>query len=469
MMRRGLNTIWIGTLGALLATGCLGGGDWDDGEEWPGEFDVAGAEEPLLDNADEIAGDESVAAVGFHCVGTLERLDCTNESEPDYRYQIIGGQGRNIDLDSEEPDLDPTDLNEWAEEGGGTATAEVTVTNLMDVAMGTDGEGIDVFFVQEPVVIDGADDVTIEIQDGDGNPVERGSFDGSDQPFFTYDEDLGPNETSAPLDWRFEYSGIDETEDATAILYEFAVLVHAHVENPVALEFETARTGEPIDISIEMHDGFENSATWEAFDVDGTLVETYENTDEFPHDFGEEEGIKKFIVHLDDAAGPRVISWSQELLENDIPAELGELVGLERLVLSTNRFDGEIPAELGNMESLQDLRLPSNDFTGNIPAALQGLTSLEDVVMQNNDLEGYEAGAFKTQTELGEILLHGNQLDEEDLDQVIEDCHETRDERTNATLSLQGNQEEPSSAAIELAEELEEDHDWTICPPSDTC
>ena len=71
-----------------------------------------------------------------------------------------------------------------------------------------------------------------------------------------------------------------------------------------------------------------------------------------------------------------------------IPAALGSLTNLERLVLHNNRLTGAIPAALGSLTSLLHLFLYNNELTGEIPATLGSLTSLTDLVLHNNRLTG---------------------------------------------------------------------------------
>ncbi|KAE8658905.1 Leucine-rich repeat receptor-like protein kinase PXC2 [Hibiscus syriacus] len=51
-----------------------------------------------------------------------------------------------------------------------------------------------------------------------------------------------------------------------------------------------------------------------------------------------------------------------------VPAWIGELVALESLDLSANRFYGRIPFSLGNLQSLKELNLSMNRFIGKVPS-----------------------------------------------------------------------------------------------------
>ena len=60
-----------------------------------------------------------------------------------------------------------------------------------------------------------------------------------------------------------------------------------------------------------------------------------------------------------------------------IPRELGRLVNLEWLNLSSNALTGPIPRELGRLVNLETLYLSHNDLSGSIPAELGKLVNLE--------------------------------------------------------------------------------------------
>ena len=110
-------------------------------------------------------------------------------------------------------------------------------------------------------------------------------------------------------------------------------------------------------------------------------------------------------------------------LRGEIPAELGGLARLERLVLyqnqlggkyrrnwaasptwrgwtfpatGSNRLSGEIPAELGSLANLRWLVLYQNQLGGAIPAELGGLANLEGLELHSNQLRGETGGASPT-------------------------------------------------------------------------
>ena len=135
---------------------------------------------------------------------------------------------------------------------------------------------------------------------------------------------------------------------------------------------------------------------------------------------------------------------SGEGLTGHIPAEIGDLTGLETLDLSDNNLTGSIPSELGNLEALQTLDLSDNGLTGRIPDALGeqdtgsppqtklgglttlrlkgnqlseeipvsmgNLTTLEELDLSSNSLTGTIPTQLSGLTGLDVLILGGNQL-----------------------------------------------------------
>lgn len=79
--------------------------------------------------------------------------------------------------------------------------------------------------------------------------------------------------------------------------------------------------------------------------------------------------------------------WGNEL-SGEIPPELGNLTSLESLALSANNLSGEIPPELGRLVNLQWLDLSRNQLTGEIPAELSNLSGLVELYLFENQLNG---------------------------------------------------------------------------------
>ena len=71
-----------------------------------------------------------------------------------------------------------------------------------------------------------------------------------------------------------------------------------------------------------------------------------------------------------------------------IPSEIGNLTNLRRLVLKDLQFSGSIPAEIGMLTNLTHLDLSHNDFTRSIPVELGKLTNLTHLSLKGNALSG---------------------------------------------------------------------------------
>ena len=97
-------------------------------------------------------------------------------------------------------------------------------------------------------------------------------------------------------------------------------------------------------------------------------------------------------------------------LSGTIPAGLGGLAKLERLVLSRNALTGTIPAELGNLTELTALLLYSNQLTGSIPAELGRLPNLRQLELNHNQLSGAIPVELGQLPNLRALQLQSNQL-----------------------------------------------------------
>ena len=98
------------------------------------------------------------------------------------------------------------------------------------------------------------------------------------------------------------------------------------------------------------------------------------------------------------------------VLNGSIPAQLGGLAKLRRLLLPRNALTGAIPAELGNLSELVELKLYSNQLTGGIPPELGRLSNMTTLNLSRNQLSGgvpVELGALSSVTTL---WLHNNRL-----------------------------------------------------------
>ena len=100
-----------------------------------------------------------------------------------------------------------------------------------------------------------------------------------------------------------------------------------------------------------------------------------------------------------------------------IPASVGNLTKLKKLVGYENRWDGPIPSSLGNLTNLEVLALqgvaeeaPEYQLTGAIPASLGRLTNLRLLDLKYNGLTGAIPTSLGNLSNLTELVLAFNQL-----------------------------------------------------------
>ncbi|KAL7197924.1 hypothetical protein ACSBR2_020447 [Camellia fascicularis] len=94
----------------------------------------------------------------------------------------------------------------------------------------------------------------------------------------------------------------------------------------------------------------------------------------------------------------RVIDFSHNKFDGNIPISIGRLKALCVLNFSGNGLTGLIPAFLGNLTKLESLDLSQNKLSGEIPQQLTKLTFLEVLNFSQNNLTGLipRGGQFET-------------------------------------------------------------------------
>ena len=91
-----------------------------------------------------------------------------------------------------------------------------------------------------------------------------------------------------------------------------------------------------------------------------------------------------------------------------IPPELGNLVNLHHIGLSSNDLTGTIPPELGNLVSLEGLYLHDNDLTGELPSELGNLTNAQALWVSDNRLVGDLPQSLISLTKLNSFFFQDN-------------------------------------------------------------
>jgi Leucine-rich repeat (LRR) protein len=106
-----------------------------------------------------------------------------------------------------------------------------------------------------------------------------------------------------------------------------------------------------------------------------------------------------FSLWIDDLVG---------LNGNPLPAEVGQLVNLNELLITKSNFNGQLPAEINNLVELRKLVLSQNAFTGAIPE-ITDLAKLETLDLSENFFSGV-LPKLRNHFSLMHLRLNGNGL-----------------------------------------------------------
>ena len=170
---------------------------------------------PLPPSDGEIATDDAVAALDCVATPRTGAIDCTSPSPAGSSTEpsdVFGNQGSYVSLVSSNTTY-----------VGTTFGTDVTITNLMNEAIGTpdgtvlDPNGVQVFFTLEPVATVGSGQITIDNADG------RAFFTASNQPYYQYTQILHKNETSSVKRWLF-------TVPNSVTTFTFRVYISTYVQ-----------------------------------------------------------------------------------------------------------------------------------------------------------------------------------------------------------------------------------------------
>ncbi len=95
-------------------------------------------------------------------------------------------------------------------------------------------------------------------------------------------------------------------------------------------------------------------------------------------------------------------------LSGNIPASIGDLTQLTRLILYKNQLTGTIPAGIGQLSNLESLYLYSNQLNGTLPPEIGELVNLQHLYISNNQLSGELPTAIGNLTKLRYLGLFEN-------------------------------------------------------------
>ena len=104
------------------------------------------------------------------------------------------------------------------------------------------------------------------------------------------------------------------------------------------------------------------------------------------------------------------LALTDEELTGMVPAEIGQMVRLESLILNGNQLTGHVPSELGQLTQLEFLDLSRNQLIGNIPAEFGGLTSIRTLNLSQNQIDGEIPPILGQLSSLEVLGLNANQL-----------------------------------------------------------
>ncbi|XP_051137612.1 receptor-like protein EIX1 [Andrographis paniculata] len=97
-------------------------------------------------------------------------------------------------------------------------------------------------------------------------------------------------------------------------------------------------------------------------------------------------------------------------ISGQIPESLGNLSGLEKLIIPGNKLVGPIPSSFRKLKALRWLLLFSNQLSGQIPESLGNLSGLEELDISYNKLVGLIPSSFRKLKALRLLSLSFNQL-----------------------------------------------------------
>ncbi|KAL8482021.1 hypothetical protein ACS0TY_028251 [Phlomoides rotata] len=116
-----------------------------------------------------------------------------------------------------------------------------------------------------------------------------------------------------------------------------------------------------------------------------------------------------FISSLTNCRYLETLEITDNPLNGIIPASIGNFSSsLYRIWASYGNINGGIPAEIGNLIGLQSIRLTGNRLTGFIPTEIKKLNNIQEIFLGDNRLQGYIPNELCQLRNLGTLNLSYN-------------------------------------------------------------
>ncbi|XP_020156974.1 uncharacterized protein [Aegilops tauschii subsp. strangulata] len=107
------------------------------------------------------------------------------------------------------------------------------------------------------------------------------------------------------------------------------------------------------------------------------------------------------------------LSLYNNRLSGPVPAGIGGLVGLQKLLLADNKLSGELPPAIGKLQQLSKVDMSGNLISGELPPAIAGCRLLTFLDLSGNKLSGSIPAALASLRILNYLNLSSNALDGE--------------------------------------------------------
>ncbi|TVT96870.1 hypothetical protein EJB05_57949, partial [Eragrostis curvula] len=104
----------------------------------------------------------------------------------------------------------------------------------------------------------------------------------------------------------------------------------------------------------------------------------------------------------------QTLNLPDNAISGTLPQEIGNLAGLESLLVDSNSLTGSLPSSLGRLRNLHVLSASDNNFTGSIPLSIGNLTELSTSNIKANAFSGIIPSSLGNLTKLYELRLGRN-------------------------------------------------------------